>query len=138
VAGPLGSFVVWRRMAYFGDTLAHSALLGIALAILFDIQMQLAIVVSCLVFALLLIAMQRNKTLSTDTLLGILAHSTLAFGLLLLSFSSRVQINLNAYLFGDLLTVGTVDLMWIVACTTAVGIVLLLFWNQFLTLTVHE
>ncbi len=138
VAGPLGSFVVWRRMAYFGDTLAHSALLGIALAILLDINMQLAIVVSCLVFALLLLAMQRNKSLSTDTLLGILAHSTLAFGLLILSFSSRVQINLNAYLFGDLLTVGATDLIWIIVCTTLVGLVLLRYWNKFLTLTVHE
>ena len=138
VAGPLGSFVVWRRMSYFGDTLAHSALLGIALAILFDIQLQLAIISSCLVFALLLIGLQRNKSLSTDTLLGILAHSTLAFGLLILSFSDRVQINLNAYLFGDLLTVSPLDLSWIIACTSLVAVVLYFFWNQFLTLTVHE
>jgi zinc transport system permease protein len=138
VAGPLGSFVVWRRMSYFGDTLAHSALLGIAFAILFDIHLQLAIVASCLVFALLLVGLQKKQVLATDTLLGILAHSTLAFGLLVLSFSGQVQVNLNAYLFGDLLTVSTSDLIWIVGCTCLVAVVLTYFWNSFLTLTVHE
>lgn len=138
LAGPLGSFVVWRRMSYFGDTLAHSALLGIALAIIVDIQLQLAIITSCLIFAVILLALQKNKSLSTDTLLGILAHSTLAFGLLILSFSDQVQINLNAYLFGDLLTIGNTDLVWIIVCTSIIAVVLFYFWNQFLTLTVHE
>jgi zinc transport system permease protein len=138
VAGPLGSFVVWRRMSYFGDTLAHSALLGIAFAILFDIHLQLAIISSCVVFALMLIGLQRKQILSTDTLLGILAHSTLAFGLLVLSVSGRVQVNLNAYLFGDLLTVSTGDLYWIVISTCLIAVVVYFFWNRFLTLTVHE
>lgn len=138
LAGPLGSFVVWRRMSYFGDTLAHSALLGIALGILLDIQLQLAIIVSCVLFAVLLLAMQKNRSLPTDTLLGILAHSTLAFGLLILSLSDRVQINLNAYLFGDLLTVTQADMYWIIFSACAVAICLKIYWNRFLTLTVHK
>jgi len=137
VAGPLGCFVVWRRMSYFGDTLAHSALLGIALAILLDINFQLAIITSCLVFATLLIALEKKNLLATDTLLGILAHSTLAFGLLILALSSTVQVNLMAYLFGDLLTVSQQDLWWIVACSTLVAAVLFVCWNRFLALTVH-
>lgn len=137
VAGPLGCFVVWRRMSYFGDTLAHSALLGIALAILLDINFQLAIITSCLVFATLLIALEKKKLLATDTLLGILAHSTLAFGLLILALSTTVQVNLMAYLFGDLLTVSQQDLWWIVGCSTLVAVVLILCWNRFLALTVH-
>ncbi len=138
VAGPLGSFVVWRRMSYFGDTLAHSSLLGIAVGILMDINLQLAVIVSSLVFALALVLLQTRKTLSTDTLLGILAHSTLAFGLLILALSSTVQVNLVAYLFGDLLTVGTSDLYWIMASTAVIGVLLIVFWNSFLTITVHE
>ncbi len=137
VAGPLGCFVVWRRMSYFGDTLAHSALLGIALAILLDINLQLAIITSCLVFATLLIALEKKKLLATDTLLGILAHSTLAFGLLILALSTTVQVNLMAYLFGDLLTVSRNELYWIVACSTLVAITLAVCWNRFLALTVH-
>lgn len=138
VAGPLGSFVVWRRMSYFGDTLAHSSLLGIALGILMDINLQLAVIGSSIVFAFVLIFLQTRKTLSTDTLLGILAHSTLAIGILILSLSSTVQVNLVAYLFGDLLTIGATDLYWIIVATTIIGVFLLKFWNTFLSITVHE
>ena len=74
IAGPLGAFIVWRRMSYFGDTLAHSALLGIAVGILIDINLQLSIMVVCLFVALSLVYMNRKDTVTTDTLLGILAH----------------------------------------------------------------
>ena len=138
IAGPLGSFVVWRRMSYFGDTLAHSSLLGIALGILLDIHLQLAVILGSVLFAVLLILLQRNKSLSTDTLLGILAHSTLAFGMLILALSDAVQINLVGYLFGDLLTVSTSDLWWIAMTTALLGIVLQKYWGQLLAITVHE
>ena len=138
IAGPLGSFVVWRRMSYFGDTLAHSSLLGIALGILLDINLQLAVILGSVVFAVLLIVLQRNKSLSTDTLLGILAHSTLAFGMLILALSNTVQVNLVGYLFGDLLTVSTSDLWWIIGMAALVAVLLVKFWNPLLALTVHE
>lgn len=138
ISGLLGSFVVWRRMSYFGDTLAHSSLLGIALGILLDINLQLAVVTSALLFAGMLLLLQRNKTIATDTLLGILSHSTLALGLLVLALSDTVQVNLSGYLFGDLLTVGTTDILWILACSVLTSVVLLLFWNGFLSITVHE
>lgn len=136
VAGPLGCFVVWRRMAYFGDTLAHSALLGIAFGLLLDLNLQLAVIVACVGLAVLLFLMETSKTLATDTILGILAHSALAFGLVLLSFSD-VQIDLMAYLFGDLLTVSANDLIWIITGTFIVLVVLVLFWNRLLTITLH-
>lgn len=138
VAGPLGCFVVWRRMSYFGDTLAHSSLLGVAIAILLNLQMQVAIIGSCLAFAALLLLLEKKQALATDTLLGIIAHSTLAFGLIVLSISDRVQVNLNAFLFGDLLTVTRSDLYWIVSCCLICGVVLILFWKRFLAITVHR
>jgi zinc transport system permease protein len=138
VAGPLGCFVVWRRMSYFGDTLAHSSLLGVAIAILLNLQMQVAIIGSCLAFAALLLLLEKKQALATDTLLGIIAHSTLAFGLMVLSISDRVQVNLNAFLFGDLLTVTRSDLFWIVSCCLVCGVVLILFWKRFLAITVHR
>lgn len=137
VAGPLGCFVVWRRMSYFGDTLAHSALLGIAFAILLDVHFQLAIITSCLVFAIMLFGLEQKRMLATDTLLGILSHGTLAFGLLLISFSDMVQVNLMAYLFGDLLTVSQEDLWWIVGSCLLIALLLYHFWGRFLSLTVH-
>lgn len=137
VTGPLGCFIVWRRMAYFGDTLAHSALLGIAFGLLLDINMQLAVVVACCVLALLLVLMERNKSLASDTLLGILAHSSLALGLVVLDFTS-VQIDLLSYLFGDLLTVSTSELAWIAGGSIVALVTLGIFWNRLLSITLNQ
>lgn len=137
IAGPLGCFIVWRRMAYFGDTLAHSALLGISFGLLIDLNIQLAVFLACLAIALLLVQMESRHHLATDTILGILAHSSLAFGLVLLSFTNA-NMDIMAYLFGDLLTVTTQDLIWIALGVFAAHIVLTLFWNQLLTITLHQ
>jgi zinc transport system permease protein len=136
-AGPLGCFVVWRRMAYFGDTLAHSALLGIAFGLLFDINTQLAVVLACCLIAVLLVLMEKNKSLASDTLLGILAHSSLALGLVMLSFTS-VQIDVQSYLFGDLLTVSTSELWWIAGGGLLALATLAVFWNRLLAITLHQ
>lgn len=138
VAGPLGSFAVWRRMAYFGDTLAHSALLGITFGLLLGVNLNLAVAVGCLLLALILVAMQQNRFLATDTLLGILSHSTLALGLVCVSLFSGTRIDLMAYLFGDILAVTTVDLLsiWLVAVAVIAALVWL--WRPLLAITVHE
>ncbi|MDO7657336.1 MAG: metal ABC transporter permease [OM182 bacterium] len=137
VAGPLGSFIVWRRMSYFGDTLAHSALLGIAIGLLTNANPQLSIIVSCLFFAFILTVLDRTPKVSTDTLLGILAHSSLALGIVVLALADSVRVNLEAYLFGALLTISDTDLVWIVVVAISVGGILLRFWNEFVAITVH-
>lgn len=137
IAGPLGCFVVWRRMAYFGDTLAHSALLGISLGLLLELNLQLAVILACLGIALLLVLMETRQSLSSDTILGILAHSALAFGLVAFSFTD-VQINLTTYLFGDLLTVSKQDLLWIGSGVFISLSLLIIFWNRLLTITLHQ
>ncbi|MCB1672175.1 MAG: iron chelate uptake ABC transporter family permease subunit [Gammaproteobacteria bacterium] len=138
VAGPLGSFVVWRRMSYFGDTLAHSALLGISLGLLLDLNLQLSIICICVLTGILLMSMNHQLTVATDTLLGILAHSALAIGVVLLALTGSTQVSLEAYLFGELLTISTPDLALIVTVSTIVFVILLSFWNKFLSFTVHE
>jgi zinc transport system permease protein len=100
--GPLGCFVVWRRMAYYGDTMAHSALLGVALSFLFDLSLSFGVFIVALLVSFILVALQRRKSLPTDSLLGILSHSSLAIGLVLVAFMSWVRIDLEAYLFGDI------------------------------------
>ena len=137
IAGPLGCFVVWRRMSYFGDTLAHSALFGIALGLILDISLQLSVIFACMLLAVALVMMENRRGLSTDTILGILAHSSLALGLVMISFTDN-QINLMAYLFGDLLTVSWNDLIWIGASVCIVLGVLFANWNRLLTITLHE
>lgn len=138
VAGPLGAFVVWRRMAYFGDTLAHSALLGVALGFLLDINLNLAIVVLCVGLALVLVALQKKQIIATDTLLGILAHSSLSLGLVAVSFLDNIRIDLMAYLFGDLLAIGQTDLYWIYGGGLIVMALLVTFWRPLLAMTVNE
>ncbi len=138
VAGPFGTFVVWRRLAYFGDTLAHSALLGVALGFLFQLNLTVAVFVVCQAVALFLFLLQRQKGLGGDTILGILAHSTLSLGLVTVVFLQGVRIDLMAYLFGDILAVTRGDLVWIFAGGAVALIALVVIWQPLLSLTVHE
>ncbi len=138
IAGPLGSFVVWRRMAYFGDTLAHSALLGIAVGVLFDINFNLAVVSCCVILALILVSLQRQKLVATDTLLGIMAHSSLSLGLVAVALLDDVRVDLMEYLFGDLLAITPDDLLWIYGGGSIVMLLIWRLWNQLLAITINE
>lgn len=138
LAGPLGSFVVWRKMAYFGDTLSHASLLGIALGFLFNINLNLALIICCLSLAVILVSLQKQKYVATDTLLGILAHSALSLGLVAVSFLDHVRIDLMSYLFGDLLAVTTQDLLWIYGGGIVVLAMLVVLWRPLLSMTINE
>jgi len=137
VAGPLGSFVVWRRMAYFGDTLAHSALLGVSLGFMMDINLNLAVIFCCVGLALALVALQKQRMVATDTLLGIMAHSSLSLGLVAVAVLD-IRVDLMAYLFGDLLAIGTEDLLWIYLGGALVLVLLKLLWQPLLAITINE
>jgi zinc transport system permease protein len=138
MAGPLGSFVVWRRMAYFGDTLAHSALTGVALGLILSININLAVIVCCLLLAVVLLALQNNRALATDTLLGILSHTTLALGLVMVAIFGEGRIDLYGYLFGDLLAANLEDIYLIGATCALVLPLLSWLWKPLLSITVHE
>ena len=138
VAGPLGCFVVWRRMSYFGATLAHSALLGIALGLLFGIDVNLGVVFVCIAVAALVVLLDRDRRLATDTLLGILAHGALAFGVVALALVEEVRIDLMGYLFGDILAVGKADLAVIWGGGAVVAVLIGWRWQALVTSTVSE
>ena len=137
IAGPLGCFVVWRRMAYFGDTLSHSALLGVALGLLLDVDLNIAVIACSLLLALILVLLQNQKRMASDTLLGILAHSALSIGLVAISFADNIRIDMMSYLFGDILATGTKDLLWIYGGGCVVLGVLIWLWRPLLAMTVH-
>ena len=136
VTGPAGCFIVWRRLAYFGETIAHSALLGVALAIIIDFDLTIGIFVTASVIVLAMFYLERRDTLPTDTLLGLLAHGSLALGLVTLSFFPNMRVDLQALLFGDILAVSGIDLavIWI-GGVLALG-VLCLIWRPLLAATV--
>jgi len=138
VAAPLGCFVVWRRLAYFGDTLSHAALLGVAMAFLLELNITLSVFIVCGAVALALVFLQRNATLSSDALLGLLAHSSLALGLVALAFMTWIRIDLMGLLFGDILAVSVADISVIYLGGAAVLAVLALIWNPLFAATVNH
>lgn len=113
VTGPLGCFVIWRRLSYFGDTLAHAALLGVSLGVLFELNLTLAVFAVSAGLSVLLLALKSRTRLPSDALLGLLAHSVLAVGLVVLGFMSWVRVDLLGLLFGDILAVSAADLVLI-------------------------
>lgn len=137
-AGPLGSFVVWRRMSYFGDTLAHASLLGVAFGLLLDINPFCAVIAVTLLLAAGLVWLEKRPHLAPDTLLGIMAHSALSLGLVVVSLMSGVRVDLMAYLFGDLLAVTTRDLLFIAPGVLVVLTLLLWQWRSLLSMTISQ
>lgn len=136
VAGPFGCFIVWRRMAYFGDTLSHAGLLGVALALALEINVMLAVFAVSGLLAVLLVLLSRRPSLSRDALLGLLAHSALAIGLVGLSFMAWVRVDLLALLFGDILAVTRMDLVMIYGGGVAVLAGLGWIWHRLFAATV--
>lgn len=137
VAGVMGCFVVWRRMAYFGDSLAHSALLGIALGIALGVNHNLSVIMLCSLFALILVWLQQKRIFATDTLLGILAHASLSIGVITISILEQI-IDLHSYLFGDILTVGNDQIWWLVIGGGSVLGVLTYNWSSLVLMTIDE
>jgi zinc transport system permease protein len=138
VAGPFGSLVIWRRMSYFGDTLAHASLLGVALGFLLRWNLAAGVLAVCAGVSLLLLWLQRRRQLPGDAILGILSHGALASGLVAVAFLEKLRVDLVSYLFGDILAVTTGDLVWIWGGGAAALLALALLWRSLLALTVHE
>lgn len=136
--GPLGVFMVWRRMAYFGDTLSHSALLGVTLGVLSGWSVSGAVLLVCLGVALIISWLRTRPNLPTDTALGILSHGSLALGLVTIALAGGVGVDLMGYLFGDVLAAGWEDLAWIYAGAAVVLATVGGIWRPLLNLTVHE
>ena len=137
LAGPLGCFIVWRRLAYFGDTLSHSALLGVAIALLLELNITFTVFIISVGVAMLLLLLQRQARLSSDALLGLLAHATLAVGLVVLAFMTWVRVDLMGFLFGDILAINKADILTIWVGGLAVLIALAVIWKPLFAATVN-
>lgn len=138
IAAPLGCLVLWRRMAFFGDALAHGALLGVALGFLVGLDPELGVLASSILFAILLTLLQRQHRLASDALLAILSYSALALGLVAIGLMPSLRVDLFAYLFGDILAVSRADLGWIFGGGALVLGVLVAIWRPLLAATLSE
>jgi len=135
-AAPLGCFVVWRRMAYFGDATAHTAMLGVAISLVFSVNMFLSILIVALIMAYIVSTLtERGHT--TDTLMGVLAHTALAAGIVAMSFTNSSDVDLESYLFGDILTVTGTDVAIIWAGAALVLALVVWRWSALLTSTLN-
>ncbi len=137
VTGPLGCFVVWRRLSYFGDTLAHSALLGVTMAYTLELNIALSVFIISSLIALILIQLQKKTNLPGDALLGLLAHSSLAVGLVVIGFLTFIRFDIMGLLFGDILAVTTDDLLIIWTGGAVILLVLKLIWKPLFASTVN-
>ena len=137
VTGPLGCLVIWRRLSYFGDTLSHSALLGVTLAYAFSINISLSVFIISGIVALTLLSLQKRTKLAGDSLLGLLAHSTLAIGLVLIGFLSSIRFDLMGLLFGDILAVTLEDIFIIWFGGLIILGILYYIWKSIFAATVN-
>lgn len=136
-AGPLGSFVVWRRMAYFGDATAHAAILGVALALIFSVPITLGTLLVALAMALTVNRLSARGH-SMDATLGVLSHAALALGIVAISFAPSVRVDLSGFLFGDILAVTKSDLAVIWGGAALVLALLVWRWSRLLTATLSR
>lgn len=137
--GPLGAFAVWRHMAYFGDTIAHSALLGVALSLMTEeqIPMPLGMFLVAMAVALILARFTRDARLHADTMLGILAHGTLAVGVLLVALFGNAKISIDAYLFGDVLGISWDEVYMLGGLAVVVLFLVYRCWRPLLMVTLE-
>ena len=138
VAAPLGSLVVWNRMAYFGETVAQASLIGIALALMLEINLTLSVVLITLAVAALLIVLARQKVVPLDSILGLMHHGALALGVIATSMLRGHPVDLVGYLFGDIFAVSTEDLYWIYGGGAIVLAMIAWLWQPLLRLSIHE
>ena len=137
VTGPLGCFVVWRRLSFFGDTLAHSALLGVTLSYTTEINMALSVFVISSIVALILLKLQKKTNLPADALLGLLAHSSLAIGLVVIGLLATIRFDLMGLLFGDILAVNVNDIAVVWIGGAIILMVLKIIWKPLFASTVN-
>jgi len=138
IGGPLGSFVIWQRMAYFGESIAHSALLGIAIAIFLNINMTATMLFVCCAMAAVLSQVQKKFQLSLNTLLAIMAHTSLATGLVIISLIPGFRLDINSFLFGDLLAIGKHEFILIALVSIVSFVFISSQWQKLISLATNE
>ena len=138
VTGPLGCFIIWRRLSFFGDTLSHSALLGVTIAFFFELNIAFSVFLISSAIALMLLKLQKTTKLPGDALLGLLAHSSLAVGLVVIGFLTTIRFDIMGLLFGDILAVNEIDLLIIWIGGALILLILKIIWKPLFASTVNH
>ncbi|ABL02460.1 ABC-3 protein [Candidatus Ruthia magnifica str. Cm (Calyptogena magnifica)] len=138
IAGSLGCFVIWKRMSYFSESISHSALLGVSLGLASGLSVHFSLVIVGVIFAILVVILQRRQFLSNDAILGIFSHIALSLGIIVLSFIGNTNMDYFSLLFGDILSITNADIIWVYVILIVLGLLLIIFWQRLLLLTLNE
>ncbi len=138
VAAPLGAVIVWSRMAYFGETIAHASLIGVALALALQVDVTVGVLIAALAAAGLIILLSRQNTVPLDSILGLMHYGALALGVIAAAMLKGPSVDLMGYLFGDVLAITMRDLLWIYAGGGGVLAAVYVLWDKLLRLAVHD
>lgn len=134
----LGVLVVLRRMSFFSDAIGHSALTGIAIAVLTGINPFIGALAFTIFIAASIVGSRHYTKLHLDTLLGVFFPTAVAVGVILLRFSSNYRTDLISFLFGDILTVSTTDIWLSLGLAVLVGIVIWQTGKKLITIALNE
>jgi len=134
-AGPLGCFILWRRMAYLGESIAHMGLLGAGIGILIGANAVVGIAALAIAAALVM-AQSENRIIPADIHVGIVGHIGLALGFILLASMETVRADLMGYLFGDVLALSERDILMIAGAGIGVLTATAFLWRPLLRLAV--
>ncbi len=138
ISGPMGSLVMWQKKAYFGDSLAHSAILGIAVSLFLSLDANITILCILALFALLLFIIENKSSIPSDTILGVMSHSSVGFGIVLLSLKEGINFDLEAILFGDILSVSKQDLFYLFISSFIILILIKIFWQKLILIALSK
>ncbi|SMN12760.1 Zinc ABC transporter, inner membrane permease protein ZnuB [Bathymodiolus heckerae thiotrophic gill symbiont] len=138
IAGSLGCFVIWKRMSYFSESISHSALLGVSLGLVSGLGLHFGLLIVGAIFSILIVVLQQRQFLSNDAILGIFSHISLSLGIVLLALVGGANTDYFSLLFGDILSISNQDIIWIYAILVLVSILLSIFWQRLLLLTLNE
>ena len=136
ITGPLGCFILWRRMAYFCESITHSALLGVAIGLMAGLDAHIGILFSCLIFALILVWLDTKKMFSIDSIMGILAHAFLAIGIITFYLLGKEQEHMHDLFLGDFNNIAVHSLYSIYTVVFISGIFFIGYWRKMLLLTI--
>ena len=138
ISGALGPFDIWKRMSYFSESISHSALLGASLGIASGLGMHFGLIIVSSLFAVLIVILQQKRFLSSDAILGIFSHIALSIGIVVLSIVGGANTDYFSLLFGDILAINNTDIIWVYAVVLVVGVLLYIYWQRLLLMTLNE
>jgi zinc transport system permease protein len=138
LCGAMGIMVVNFRMAFFSDTISHSAFTGVALGLLLGVNPWITLVIFGIIVGLGIIRVKKNTELSTDTVTGVFFSTVIALGIAIISARRGLSRNLQSYLFGDILTINESELTAMIILFAVAMIFIWFTYNRLLMIGMHE